>query len=768
MKMVTLNKFKAFAISLLTLAITLGGLNFNVANAVSDGPINCSGGGTFTVENNIVTSKSGCVGTAIIPSGVTEISAYAFSWQSTITRIEIPASVTTIGRDITYNASGLTDIVVDSGNANYASISGVLFNKSATNLIVYPIGKTATTYNIPSSVTTLSDYSFAYTKLTSFTIPVSVTSIGYGVIYGSTAVTAVTFTAGSTITTISNSAFTSASALTSINIPGSVTSIEDWVFYQNPALTTVNFESGVAPLTIGEYAFNTTGLTSIDIPARVTSIGNDAFLNTSSLTSFNVHADNANYASADGVLFNKNLTTLKKYPRRKTSTSYTIPSTVTSLDRFAFHWSNILTSVNIPSSLTSMGWGAFYDTSALTNITVDPANLNFSSVDGVMFNKDLSTVLKFPEKKNSTSYEIPSTVTTIESYAFHKSNYLTSVTIPSTVTSIGDNAFNYATSLVDFYFLGNAPTLGSSVFSGVGASPQAYKNSIATGFGSISSNWNGLTVQLAPSTIPSAPTSLTATSGNGEAVISFTQGSDGGSAITNYKYSINGTTYIALSPSITTSPITISGLTNGTTYSIYLKAVNANGDSSASSAVSVTPIAPTIESDESRPDGYFEPIKEVRLSNQKISWEPNQKVVISRYDSNTKTNILIENTSGQFVFPKAKPGQSVSYSVMATDGTVLKVVTMKSKPLVPKIANAFAQKSAVLTINKKMAINARWIKDRSHMKYVVKIKLDNGKSIIARTTDPNFSIITDETKGATITITAIGKNNLTATVTRKI
>ena len=768
MKMVTLSKFKAFAISLLTLAITLGGLNFNVANAVADGPINCSGGGTFTILNNEVTTQSSCVGTAIIPSGVTQISAYAFSWQSTITRIEIPASVTTIGRDITYNASGLTDIVVDSGNANYASISGVLFNKSATNLIVYPIGKTATTYSIPSSVTTLSDYSFAYTKLTSFTIPVSVTSIGYGVIYGSTAVTTVTFTAGSTITTISNSAFTSASALTSIIIPGSVTSIEDWVFYQNPALTTVNFESGVAPLTIGEYAFNTTGLTSIDIPARVTSIGNDAFLNTSSLTSFNVHADNANYASVDGVLFNKNLTTLKKYPRRKTSTSYTIPSTVTSLDRFAFHWANILTSVNIPASLTSMGWGAFYDTSALTNITVDPANLNFSSVDGVMFNKNLSTVLKFPERKNSTSYEIPSTVTTIESYAFHKSNFLTSVTIPSTVTSIGDNAFNYATSLVDFYFLGNAPTLGSSVFSGVGASPQAYKNSIATGFGSISSNWNGLTVQLAPSTIPSAPTSLTATAGDGEAVISFTQGSDGGSAITNYKYSINGSTYTALSPTSSTSPITVSGLTNGTTYSIYLKAVNANGDSSASSAVSVTPVAPTIESDESRPDGYFEPIKSVTLSSQKLSWEPNQKVVISKYDSSTKKNILIESTSGQYIFPKAKPGQSVSYSVMATDGTILKVVTMKTKPLVPRIANAFAQKSALLTTNKKMAINARWIKDSSCKRYLVKITLDNGKSITAKTTDSNFSIITDETKGATITITAVGKNNLTSTVTRKI
>lgn|GEM_PF-1189399 len=764
-----MKKSNAFAISLLSLAITLCGLNFNAANAVADGTVNCSGGGTFTILNNEVTTKSSCVGTVVIPSGVTTIKSHSLSWQSTITRIEIPASVITIERDFVYAASGLTDIVVDAGNANYTTTDGVLFNKNSTNLIVYPGGKTATTYNIPSSVTTLSDYSFAYTKLTSFTIPVSVTSIGYGVINGSTAVTTVTFTAGSTITTISNSAFAFASALTSINIPGSVTSIEDWVFYQNPALVTVNFDAGVAPLTIGEYAFNTTGLTSIDIPARVTSIGNDAFLNTSSLTSFNVHADNTNYASVDGVLFNKNLTTLKKYPRRKTSTSYTIPSTVTSLDRFAFHLSNILTSVNIPASLTSMGRDVFYHTPALTNITVDANNQNFASLDGVFFNKNLTTLLKYPSRRNATSYVMPSTVTATEAYSFFDSDLLTEVTIPAGITTMGDATFYYSSALVDIYFLGNAPaTVGWGIFNSIGGAPKAYIISGATGFGSISSNWNNLTVQLAPSTIPSAPTSLTATAGDGEAVISFTPGSDGGSAITNYKYSINGSTYIALSPSITTSPITVSGLTNGTTYSIYLKAANANGDSSASSAVSVTPVAPTIESDNSRPDGYFEPIKELSLSNQKISWEPNQKVVISRYDSNTKTNILIENTSGQFIFPKAKPGQSVSYSVMATDGTILKVVTMKTKPRVPRIANAFAQKSELLSTNKKMAINARWIKDSSCKRYLVKITLDNGKSITAKTTDSNFSIITDETKGATITITAVGRNNLTSSVTRKI
>ncbi len=277
-------------------------------------------------------------------------------------------------------------------------------------------------------------------------------------------------------------------------------------------------------------------------------------------------------------------------------------------------------------------------------------------------------------------------------------------------------------------------------------------------------------ISITPSsTTPSAPTSLSATAGDGQATISFTAGSDGGSAITNYKYSTDATNYTALSPTDATSPITISGLTNGTSYTIYLKAVNANGDSSASSSVSVTPVAPIISAgDSSGPVNYFEPIRKVEVSNGKLNWEPNSKVVISKYEFSSKKTTIIESIDGQLVLPKAKPGQSVSYSIMATDGTVLKEVIMKTKPNTPKIANVATQKSEILTKNKKVAITAQWKKDTSHYKYLVKITLDNGKSIIAKTTDPNFSIITDETKGATITITAIGKNNLTSTVTRKI
>jgi outer membrane protein OmpA-like peptidoglycan-associated protein len=98
---------------------------------------------------------------------------------------------------------------------------------------------------------------------------------------------------------------------------------------------------------------------------------------------------------------------------------------------------------------------------------------------------------------------------------------------------------------------------------------------------------------------PSAPTTATATAGNGSASIDFTRGSNGGFPITNYKYSIDGgTTYSALSPASATSPMTIPGLTNGVLTTIYLKAVNERGDSPNRKSVQVTP---TGSSDTTRP-----------------------------------------------------------------------------------------------------------------------------------------------------------------------
>ena len=91
-------------------------------------------------------------------------------------------------------------------------------------------------------------------------------------------------------------------------------------------------------------------------------------------------------------------------------------------------------------------------------------------------------------------------------------------------------------------------------------------------------------------TAPAAPTITGITPGNTSLSVAFTAGADGGSAITNYKYSTdNGSTFTPVSPAATTSPILISGLTNGTTYQVQILAVNAVGDGAASSTVSGTP-----------------------------------------------------------------------------------------------------------------------------------------------------------------------------------
>lgn len=91
-------------------------------------------------------------------------------------------------------------------------------------------------------------------------------------------------------------------------------------------------------------------------------------------------------------------------------------------------------------------------------------------------------------------------------------------------------------------------------------------------------------------TAPSAPTNLQVSPANGELFINFTAGANGGGAITNYKYSLdNGSTWYACSPAITTSPVIIKYLTNGTVYNVQLRSVNSAGDGAVSSTVPGTP-----------------------------------------------------------------------------------------------------------------------------------------------------------------------------------
>lgn len=107
--------------------------------------------------------------------------------------------------------------------------------------------------------------------------------------------------------------------------------------------------------------------------------------------------------------------------------------------------------------------------------------------------------------------------------------------------------------------------------------------------------WKDGSFNTPPVSDPAAPTSLTATAGDGQVSVDFAAGADGGSAITNYEFSTNnGTDRTALNPAVATSPVVITGLTNGIAYSIRLRAVNAAGNGTSSDAASATPVDPPI------------------------------------------------------------------------------------------------------------------------------------------------------------------------------
>jgi hypothetical protein len=383
----------------------------------------------------------------ILPKSITAIGASAFQGCRGLTSISIPNSVITIDWDAFFDCNGMTSIYIpasvtsigngafsaNSGmitvaleNPNYSSNDGVLFDKDKHKLYRCPLSKSGN-YSIPSSVLS-----------------------------------------------IENGAFENCNLLTSITIPPSVVSIGEVAFY---------------------YCM---GLSSITIPSSVTSIGPRAFWYNNAL--INVDEDNLFFSGYDGTLFNKNKTKLIQCSFAKSS--FTIPSTVTEIGAHSFENCTKLTSVTIPSSVTLIGDYAFWSTCNLSSVYLPSSvtsigefafsafgtysggvlnvaldNPNYSSADGILFDKAQTKLIMCPDFKTGI-YTIPSTVNTIVNRAFLGCYALTSVIIPSSVTAIGYEAFSRCSGLQSIVTRTKTPVVLSSdwytgaynVFNGVNKS----------------------------------------------------------------------------------------------------------------------------------------------------------------------------------------------------------------------------------------------------------------------------------------------------------
>ena len=234
-----------------------------------------------------------------------------------------------------------------------------------------------------------------------------------------------------------------------------------------------------------------------------------------------MNSNNANYTSENGVLFNKDKTTIVCCPAGKLDTTYTIPYSVTSIDNYAFYGCSGLIEVTIPNSVTSIGDWAFYGCSGLSSITIPNSvtiigNDAFSHCSSLQYNEydsayyfgnDENPYLCLIKAKSTdiTSCEINNNCKTIYYDAFDGCRGLTSITIPNSITSIGDNAFYVCKKLTSVTIPNSVTSIGNNAFFGCsGLTSITIGNSVT----SIEDNTFGNCNSLTSVTIPNSVTSI--------------------------------------------------------------------------------------------------------------------------------------------------------------------------------------------------------------------------------------------------------------------
>ena len=475
--------------SLKTITITSGQLNYsfykcaNLENIILGDNISSVGSYTFSdctslesitvaANNENYSSQDGI----LYNKAKTE---FIFIPKAIKGNITIPISISSIDKNTFSNCSKLESITVDADNENYSSQDGILYNKAKTEFIFIPKA-------IKGNVT----------------IPQSMNAIGSSAFYDCTSLESITI--GDSVTSIGGSAFSGCTSLESITIPDSVTSIGSSAFYSCTSLKTVYWNAKNCE-TAGDYNSpifgNCTALTTVNIGENVEKIPSGAFSGCTSLESITVDANNENYLSQDGILYNKAKTEFIFIPKAIKG-NVTIPQSMNAIRGSAFYNCTSLESITIPDSVTSIGYMAFRDCTSLESITISDS---VTSIDNDAFYNctniktatiPTSAISKIPKNNLQTvvitsgdsiklfgdctsleSITIGDSVTSIDSkafynctslesvnfgndsklktigrYAFYNCTSLESITIPANVTSIGERAFQDCTGLKTVYW----------------------------------------------------------------------------------------------------------------------------------------------------------------------------------------------------------------------------------------------------------------------------------------------------------------------------
>ena len=434
----------------------------------------CSGLTSINIPNSVTTIGDNvfryCSGLedVTIPNSVTSIGGYAFYECTGLTSVTIPGSVTALGNYAFGSCSGLTDVTFEGSvpSVGTNAFSGV----SAT--CYYPANDDTWTYSarqeIGSSLTWQSYYptsgtcgdNLTWTLDDAYILTVSGTGDMDDWKYSSDTpwsghqydITAVVIQEG--VTSIGSNAFSSCYSLKSASIPEGVTSIGSQAFSNCYRLTSASIPDSVTFIGDGAFEYCEV-LESVTVPAGVTAIGSSTFEGCYEMKQVTIpegvtSIGGSAFAGCVGL------------------TDLILPDTVASIGNSAFQGCSGLKQVTVPESVTSIGANAFSGCRALTEILVESANTCYTSLDGVLFNKEKTELITYPVGKTATAYEIPDGVETVGEGAFSRCSALTEITIPDSVTSIGKSAFSSCSGLTEITIPSSITSIGESAFSSCG------------------------------------------------------------------------------------------------------------------------------------------------------------------------------------------------------------------------------------------------------------------------------------------------------------